>query len=1289
MLTRLLFGALALAGLSATLPAQDCAFPVHPGVLEQLQPDGSRVRLRFMGQAFAHWYQDENGYPVVATSGGYMYAKADAAGAWSSTGIPVGSLDPGSLGLTPDQAPTAPGGLARPPRWNAPGGHEHAAAPSPSGGALQPEALPESLPASSTGTVKNLVIGLRFSNHGPAGQNRTLPSASDVDKIMNAVGGDPVLAPTGSVRDHYLQNSYGLLTINSTVLVWVDVPNTESYYANGNSGLTTRTFDLIAAALSAADTSVDFASFDADNDGWIDAITFLHSGYGAEWGGNDQYGTNFINRMWSHKWEIPAWTSAEGVKVSDYNISPGLWGTSGSQPGRIGVVCHELGHFFGLPDLYDTNGSGQGIGNWCLMASGSWGFDGSQRYPSHMSAWCKAKLGWVKPERILPGTYTALQVELNPIVYRIDTGYPVGEYLLIENRQKVGFDAQLPQGGLAIWHVDETKGSLTQNTPNTEEGFPAQAGWPQNNRHYRVALLQADGGFDLERNLDRGDSADPFRSGGVAQIDGNTTPNLKAYQGGTLVTNGNRIDSISASGASMSFQFVNATAPLITTAPSLFAPLGNPFDLACTATGGSGSLHWSERAPLADYTAVTQPPAAFALGGTPMNWNADEGVWSFDLPFRFPFYDQTYERIAVSSNGFIDFQVGDAEADNRPDWLRFFPRIAPLWDNLRTDTPGQDIFIDTAIIGRVRVRWAAAHAASGTPCNFAVTLFDDGRLSLEYGAGNTGLSPTVGLSRGDTTAWILPVGLDAQATLTNVPARFFTRTGSQLPPGLSLSSSGQLSGTPTQAGSWTVVLRATDSIRRYAERAVQIEVGPDCNGNGNSDSADITAGSSTDCDANAIPDECQSDIDGDGAPDVCDGCPSDPLKTAPGLCGCGVADTDSDSDGTPNCNDLCPNDPLKVAPGICGCGVADTDTDNDGTADCFDGCPSDPLKTAPGLCGCGVADTDSDSDGTPNCNDLCPNDPLKVAPGICGCGIADTDTDNDTTADCYDGCPVDPLKKDPGICGCGIPDTDTDSDGTPDCLDFCPNDPLKISPGVCGCGTPDTDTDGDAVPDCVDNCPSVANPSQADCDADQLGDACEIAAGASDCNANTVPDACELASGSATDFNQNGVLDACEAVGVSFCFGDGSGGACPCGNFGAAGLGCANSQNAQGARLQVIGNVNPDALALASQGTLPSSLCIFLQGTVSVQPVVFGDGLRCTGGVLKRLGAKVASGGLAVYPQGAELGIRARSAQLGDTIPAGALRYYQTYYRDPSGTFCAAPAGSTYNITNGVEVLWP
>ena len=55
---------------------------------------------------------------------------------------------------------------------------------------------------------------------------------------------------------------------------------------------------------------------------------------------------------------------------------------------------------------------------------------------------------------------------------------------------------------------------------------------------------------------------------------------------------------------------------------------------------------------------------------------------------------------------------------------------------------------------------------------------------------------------------------------------------------------------------------------------------------------------------------------------------------------------DSDNDGVLNCADGCPNDPLKIAPGICGCGVSDLDTDNDGLADCNDNCDAiaNPLQ---------------------------------------------------------------------------------------------------------------------------------------------------------------------------------------------------------------------------------------------------------------------------------------------------------------------------------------------------------
>ncbi len=214
------------------------------------------------------------------------------------------------------------------------------------------------------------------------------------------------------------------------------------------------------------------------------------------------------------------------------------------------------------------------------------------------------------------------------------------------------------------------------------------------------------------------------------------------------------------------------------------------------------------------------------------------------------------------------------------------------------------------------------------------------------------------------------------------------------------------------------------------------------------------------------------DSDGDSVPDCNDGCPLDPFKLAPGICGCGVSDVDSDGDGVADCVDGCPGDPLKSAPGQCGCGELDTDTDLDGVADCLDGCPNDPLKSAPGACGCGVADDDSDGDGTPDCNDGCPLDPLKLDPGVCGCGVEDVDSDGDAVLDCNDGCPNDPLKTDPGLCGCGQPDVDSDGDGALDCNDGCPLDPLKLAPGQCGCGVVDLDSDGDGVADCVDGCPS-------------------------------------------------------------------------------------------------------------------------------------------------------------------------------------------------------------------------
>jgi len=438
------------------------------------------------------------------------------------------------------------------------------------------------------------------------------------------------------------------------------------------------------------------------------------------------------------------------------------------------------------------------------------------------------------------------------------------------------------------------------------------------------------------------------------------------------------------------------------------------------------------------------------------------------------------------------------------------------------------------------------------------------------------------------------------------------------------------------------------------------------------------------------------DTDGDGILDPNDNCPTiaNPGQENNDNDAQGdVCDADDDNDFRPDTSDNCPlvaNPSQENFDGDAEGDACDLDDDNDGTDDVSDGCPLDPQKTAPGGCGCGTPDTDSDGDGALDCVDGCPDDPNKTSAGTCGCGISEVDADADGTPDCVDGCPGDPNKIAPGVCGCGIAETDTDADGAPDCVDGCPSDPAKTAPGACGCGVSDADADGDAVIDCNDNCTSVANPGQEDCDADLIGDACELAGGAGDCNLNGIPDECDIAGGVSLDANGNGIPDECQTGNVSLCFGDGSVRPCPCSNDGATGHGCANSTpGSPGAQLHGSGSTVPDTMVLTATDEKPTALTVFFQGDALLgSAVVFGDGLRCSGGDLKRIAVKSASGGVASYPGTGDPSISARSAALGDPLTPGTTRIYSAHYRDPDPTFCPMPTGSTFNSTQAILLVW-
>ncbi len=379
------------------------------------------------------------------------------------------------------------------------------------------------------GSFNMLAICVDFSDH---------PSSTPAIKFDTLI-----FAQQGnSVRDYYHQVSYGTLTIVTvnlpSTLGWQRAPSTYAYYVNNNYALGSypqNSQKLVEDLVDLVDPTVNFASYDNDGDGFVDGVIVVHAGTGAELSGS-------TSDVWSHKWGIMP-RLKDGVFISDFSIQPEYWYTPGDI--TIGVYAHEIGHVFGLPDLYDTDNSSRGLARWSLMANGSW--NGSLgNSPAHLDAWCRTQLGFCTPTVVNGSIYGASvpRIEDSAVVYRVWSSGTIGnEYFLVENRQKTGYDAALPGAGLLIWHIDETKSG------NTQEWYPGHTSFG----NYLVALEQADGLWELDKNLDNGDTGDPFP--GLTDkrtFSAASTPSSDSYSGGptyVVVTN------ISNSGLTMTCDF--------------------------------------------------------------------------------------------------------------------------------------------------------------------------------------------------------------------------------------------------------------------------------------------------------------------------------------------------------------------------------------------------------------------------------------------------------------------------------------------------------------------------------------------------------------------------------------------------------------------------------------------------------------------------------------------------------------------------------------------------------------
>lgn len=311
--------------------------------------------------------------------------------------------------------------------------------------------------------------------------------------------------------------------------------------------------DRLRSAAILADSSIDFSQYDIDDNGAISSnelqIMFLVAG--------GELATNAHPGIWAHSWCMYGSNASaptlDNVRLMNCNDN-GTYSAFGEKhfdavdgnDATIGIIAHELGHaVFDLPDLYDTDYTSAGIGNFGLMGGGSWAYKEGDWYvgqtPVHMIGWTKVRCGFISAT-LLETDITDLEVNatssINYSLYQVPTGQE-GEYFLLENRAAGGYDRGLYslqgsgsfEGGLSILHIDDNllDSCYQSNSCNDDEEHKLVDVEDANN------LLTLDSDWEYEGHYDN-----LFYAGNNDSFTPDTTPDSNRYDGmssGVSVTN--------------------------------------------------------------------------------------------------------------------------------------------------------------------------------------------------------------------------------------------------------------------------------------------------------------------------------------------------------------------------------------------------------------------------------------------------------------------------------------------------------------------------------------------------------------------------------------------------------------------------------------------------------------------------------------------------------------------------------------------------------------------------------
>jgi M6 family metalloprotease-like protein len=313
------------------------------------------------------------------------------------------------------------------------------------------------------GTRPLLVVLLEYSDipHPPA--------------VTPAFVQNQIFGPRPSLNDYYLETSYGQFSFSDMgnwawITAWDNPGTTEDESTFAHWQVTPDPLGggtLMAHGLKTLDLAgYDFTTLDANNDGTVEF------GYEAAYLMVDYRGMNY--RLGSTR-DLPSQTLDSKTIVGRGAV------VHGDSP-WITLYAHELGHqTLFLPDYYGI--TPEIIGQFSLMGfSGFKNASGGAETPNgphHLDPFSKLKLGWYTPTVVASdGFFDIPDAETNPVSYILhDPGHGKFEYFMVENRWKgISYDdtdaligplnpplpyakaaADIPDQGLLIWHVDETR----------------------------------------------------------------------------------------------------------------------------------------------------------------------------------------------------------------------------------------------------------------------------------------------------------------------------------------------------------------------------------------------------------------------------------------------------------------------------------------------------------------------------------------------------------------------------------------------------------------------------------------------------------------------------------------------------------------------------------------------------------------------------------------------------------------------------------------------------------------